>query len=73
MNAVEFSLSSLRARRHAELMRLLTAIRRSMAAWQKARQVRRDMEHLCELPDHLLRDIGITRDDIPRIGRPHER
>jgi len=32
---------------------------------------RNELHHLMELDDYLLRDIGITRDDVARsLGRP---
>jgi uncharacterized protein YjiS (DUF1127 family) len=32
-------------------------------------QVRRDRIRLSQVPDHMLRDIGLTRDDVRHIRR----
>ena len=53
--------------RHAEasLMSMLTASCRSlMAGMMRQRQCRQDVRHVRDLPDHLLRDIGIHRGNI---------
>ena len=51
-------------------------------AWQKHRQWKRDMDHVAQFSPYLLRDIGLTADDVVRpkqkklysvidtIGRP---
>lgn len=36
---------------------------RSMAKWRTNRRIRR---HLATLPDHLLRDVGLTREQAIR-------
>ena len=36
------------------------------AVWRFIR-IRRDRRQLCELPDHILRDVGITRSEIDSI------
>jgi len=36
--------------------------------WRDGIQARRDRDHLCELDDHLLRDIGLTRADIHLVN-----
>ena len=38
--------------------------RRLWRAWQDHRQCQRDMKRLEGLSDHLLRDIGITKDPV---------
>lgn len=37
------------------------------AFWQWYR-CRRDMRHLMELDDHLLRDVGLTREEVVRAA-----
>jgi len=40
----------------------------ALLLWHRRRN---EMHHLMELDDYLLRDIGITRDDVARsLGRP---
>ncbi len=41
-----------------------TAARNAYAAYAKTRQERRTRRAMLELNDHLLRDIGLTRNDI---------
>lgn len=36
-------------------------------AWLERERIRRDRAHLASLPDYLLRDIGLTREDVTRI------
>jgi uncharacterized protein YjiS (DUF1127 family) len=48
---------TLNARFSAFLERVVEADRRS-----------RDLQTLCDLPDHLLRDIGLHRDDLARLA-----
>jgi uncharacterized protein YjiS (DUF1127 family) len=49
----------------------------SPARWLKQIQERRDLMRLRDLPDYLLKDIGLERDDIaglaPRSYWPTER
>jgi uncharacterized protein YjiS (DUF1127 family) len=40
---------------------------RFFAAWKQRRQKRRDEMWLTRQPDHLLRDIGISRGEIEAI------
>jgi len=47
-------------------------LRGFFARWKKKRQMRRDTLWLKRQPDYLLRDIGVSReeiDNIVRIGR----
>jgi uncharacterized protein YjiS (DUF1127 family) len=46
----------------AGLVGLLGALRRE-------REIRRSMNHLASLDEHMLRDIGLTRSDIERVVR----
>jgi uncharacterized protein YjiS (DUF1127 family) len=41
----------------------------ALALCAKARSTRRDEEALMEMPEYLLKDIGIARADIPRAVR----
>jgi uncharacterized protein YjiS (DUF1127 family) len=43
---------------------LMSAIRMAFTGMMRRRQCRRDMLLVRDLPDHLLRDIGIQRGDI---------
>jgi uncharacterized protein YjiS (DUF1127 family) len=40
-----------------------------LAAVQARAQARHDLRRLSEMPDRMLDDIGLTRDDIRRIRR----
>ena len=40
-----------------------------ITALKQLLQARRDYARLSEMPDHLLRDIGLTRDDVERARR----
>ncbi|WP_224405970.1 DUF1127 domain-containing protein [Afifella sp. IM 167] len=37
---------------------------RAFDRWQAIGQARQDYRHLLSLPDYLLRDVGLTRDDV---------
>jgi len=39
------------------------------AALRAHDQARRDLNRLSQMPDHMLKDIGLTRGDVRRIGR----
>lgn len=43
--------------------------------WQADRQAARDMDALLAMPDHVLRDIGVSRHEVlaARTGRRHLR
>jgi len=44
--------------------------------WRNQRRIRRTQRELYALSDHILSDIGLTRDDIPMMGAdgmPHHR
>jgi uncharacterized protein YjiS (DUF1127 family) len=43
---------------------LIAAGRMTFGRMMQKRQCRKDLVHVRELPDHLLRDIGIQRGDI---------
>ena len=46
----------------------LTRIFNTVLAWQRWHQERR---HLLSLDDHMLRDIGLSRDDVAReVDKP---
>lgn len=32
-------------------------------------RIRRDLRHLEELPDYLLEDVGLTREDLRKVAR----
>ena len=50
--------------------RLLTARLRSLADWLLRLDARaQDRAHLHAMPDHMLRDIGLTRDGIDEALR----
>ena len=50
---------------------MVTAIRAWFSRLMKMRAVQRERAHLGGLPDHMLRDIGITRADAEHeAGRP---
>lgn len=40
-----------------------------VAAFRRQLKIQRDMDHLNELPDYLLEDVGLTRADL----RPHSK
>jgi uncharacterized protein YjiS (DUF1127 family) len=44
-------------------------LRSACAAAARARIARRDRRHLQEMPDYMLKDIGIARADIDRVIR----
>ena len=68
MSLISFSQRATGARdRHgaASLFSLLIAAgRMTFGKMMQKRQCRKDVLHVSELPDHLLRDIGIQRGDI---------
>ena len=68
MSLISFSQRSTGARdRHGngQLSSLLIAAGRvTFGRMMQKRQCRKDLVHVRELPDHLLRDIGIQRGDI---------
>jgi len=37
-------------------------------AWIERDARHRQMRQLAKLDDHMLRDIGVTRDDVPSLG-----
>jgi uncharacterized protein YjiS (DUF1127 family) len=43
---------------------LMSACRMTFSGMMRRRQCRHDVLHVRDLPDHLLRDIGIQRGDI---------
>jgi len=61
------------------LSRTISDLGHVLSGWysnlQSWRQQRRDIAHLHELPDYLLEDIGLTREEIFRLGgrRPNPR
>jgi uncharacterized protein YjiS (DUF1127 family) len=46
---------------------------RFVAELRRQHKVRRDRHHLMQLPDYLLRDIGISRLEIDRINSRDDR
>ncbi|MGN6551432.1 MAG: DUF1127 domain-containing protein [Pararhizobium sp.] len=46
------------------MSRLFSHFRKTVDVLGRAASSRRDREHLQELPDHLLRDIGLDRSEI---------
>jgi uncharacterized protein YjiS (DUF1127 family) len=40
-----------------------------VAHWQTASKTRRNIGELAALPDHVLRDIGIDRDNVASFAR----
>jgi uncharacterized protein YjiS (DUF1127 family) len=40
----------------------------ALMAWIERDTLRRHMRQLARLDDHLLRDIGVIRDDVRRFG-----
>lgn len=57
-----------------DIWRAVTAMVGSFVGELKGqRKARRDRLHLDMLPDYLLRDIGISRLEIDRIGRWDDR
>jgi uncharacterized protein YjiS (DUF1127 family) len=49
--------------------RILARVRSLIVAAAQARIARRAERHLIELPDHLLKDIGVSRSGIRRAVR----
>ena len=60
--AASFLLSADSSRRHQPRLSMLARLLRRIKA-------RRDYHHLASLPDHLLRDMGITHDQIGEVLR----
>ena len=52
--------SSLQGRIHAQLSRLYQA-------WQQRRQAQEDLKHISHFSPYLLRDIGLSAEDVARI------
>jgi uncharacterized protein YjiS (DUF1127 family) len=44
-------------------------ITRTLADWRTASRHRSEYAQLATMPDHLLYDIGVTRDGIPSLAR----
>jgi uncharacterized protein YjiS (DUF1127 family) len=44
-------------------------ITRTLADWRAASRHRSEYAQLAAMPDHLLYDIGVTRDGIPSLAR----
>ncbi|MDW9973043.1 DUF1127 domain-containing protein [Sinorhizobium meliloti] len=65
MSAYEHSSSPVRhkAARRSRRMTVAGILRRAVQRWQRSRAV----AALQQLDDRLLEDIGVTRNDIPRI------
>jgi uncharacterized protein YjiS (DUF1127 family) len=55
--------------RHRIVGRVHALFRLAFAAVASARIARRDRRHLQEMPDYMLKDIGIARADIDRAIR----
>ena len=47
-------------------------IGKSVRSIERAVRLRRDRAILSEMPDHLLKDIGVSRSDILSVTRFHE-
>jgi uncharacterized protein YjiS (DUF1127 family) len=47
-------------RRSTALLQLIGLLRR----WQERIRTRRQLARLCDLDDHILRDIGLTRSEL---------
>lgn len=50
---------------------ILNAAATTYAAFLENRRIRRDYRYLMDADDTLLRDIGVTRDDIARASTGH--
>lgn len=50
---------------------IVSTVRRVGRWWTEARLARENLYHLSRLDDHLLRDIGLTRDNL--VGATHDR
>ena len=50
------------------LRTVLGRIRRAVRAWRAHRQADRDLKVLLAMPDDLLRDIGVSRDELLRAN-----
>ncbi|MBP1807250.1 DUF1127 domain-containing protein [Rubellimicrobium aerolatum] len=46
---------------------LLRALRAALARRRRAAEAKAARRHLDGLPDHLLRDVGVTRFDLPTL------
>lgn len=57
----------------ASTLNLATGVQRLWRAFQRRNLHRRDMKRLEGLPDHHLRDIGLTRDELGRWHRHNRR
>jgi uncharacterized protein YjiS (DUF1127 family) len=44
-----------------------------VAELRRQHKVRRDRQHLMQLPDYLLKDIGVSRFDVDCLGLRHDR
>lgn len=57
----------------ASAFNLATSIQSLWRAFQQRNLLRRDMKRLEGLPDYLLRDIGLRRDDLGSWRRHNQR
>lgn len=57
------------AHNHSLAGRLQSGLADWYQAWQKKRLYQRDMQHVAQFNDYLLRDIGLNPSDIADIGR----
>ena len=57
------------ARLHAGVENWLAALHSKSADDQRIAQQKRELNDLVDLPDYILRDIGVTRDDVREAKR----
>jgi len=61
------------ASRHGTWQAMAATVGRFVAQMRRQQKVRRDRRHLMQLPDYLLRDIGMSRLEVDAMTAPDDR
>jgi uncharacterized protein YjiS (DUF1127 family) len=70
MSVMFFEIS---ASRHGTWQAIADKVGRFVADVRRQQKARRDRRHLMQLPDYLLRDIGMSRLDVDAMTAPGDR
>jgi uncharacterized protein YjiS (DUF1127 family) len=70
MSVMFFEMS---ASRHGTWQAIADKVGRFVADMRRQQKARRDRRHLMQLPDYLLKDIGMSRLDVDAMTAPDDR
>jgi uncharacterized protein YjiS (DUF1127 family) len=70
MSVMFFEIS---ASRHGTWQAIADKVGRFVADMRRQQKARRDRRHLMQLPDYLLRDIGMSRLEVDAMTAPDDR